>query len=91
MIGKVTGAKIVAVDVGIKKEVPMGAGVIIKKIKNGTDNMAKGPAMSREEAIQSIEVGIEIANEEIQKGVNLLVQVRWELATPLLVLRSCPF
>ena len=72
VIGKVTGAKIVAVDVGIKKEVPMGAGVIIKKIKNGTDNMAKGPAMSREEAIKSIEVGIEIANEEIQKGVNLL-------------------
>ena len=50
----------------------MGAGVIIKKIKNGTDNMAKGPAMSREEAIKSIEVGIEMANEEIQKGVNLL-------------------
>ena len=72
VIGKVTGAKIVAVDVGIKEEVPMDAGIILSKIKKGTDNMAKGPAMSREEAIKSIEVGIEIANEEIQKGVNLL-------------------
>ena len=30
--------------------------------------MAKGPAMSREEAIQSIEVGIEVATEEIKMG-----------------------
>lgn len=71
-IGNVTGAKIVPVDVGVKPEFPSDCGVINRKIKNGTDNMAKGPAMTRDEAIRSIEVGIEIATEEIKKGINLL-------------------
>ncbi|WP_285394526.1 nicotinate-nucleotide--dimethylbenzimidazole phosphoribosyltransferase [Lysinibacillus sp. fls2-241-R2A-57] len=71
-VAKITNAKIVTVDVGVKEDIPLDAGVIIKKIKYGTDNMAKGPAMSREEAIQSIEVGIEVATEEIKKGINVL-------------------
>lgn len=71
-VAKITNAKIVTVDVGVKEDIPIDAGVIIKKIKYGTDNMAKGPAMSREEAIQSIEVGIQVATEEINKGINVL-------------------
>lgn len=71
-IAKVSGAKIVAVDIGIKEDIPSDAGVIIRKIKKGTDNMAKGPAMTREEAIKALEVGIEIATKEIQQGANLL-------------------
>ena len=71
-IGRVSWARIIAVDIGIKGEIPDDAGVIKRKIKSGTDNMAKGPAMTREEAIRSIEVGIEIANQEVQKGVNFL-------------------
>ena len=71
-IAKITNAKIVTVDVGVKEDIPLDAGVLIKKIKYGTDNMAKGPAMTREEAIQSIEVGIEIATSEITKGANVL-------------------
>src|SRR5699024_8554561 len=58
-IGKVSGAEIIAVDIGIKGEIPDDAGVIKRKIKNGTDNMAKGPAMTRAEAVKSIQVGIE--------------------------------
>lgn len=72
VIAKSAGAKVISVDVGIKEDLPIDAGVIIKKVKYGTDNMAKGPAMTREEAIQSIEVGIEVANEQIKSGVNVL-------------------
>lgn len=71
-IGMVSNAKIVAVDVGVKVDLPSDAGILIRKVKKGTDNMTKGPAMTREEAIKSIEVGIEVANEEIKNGVNLL-------------------
>ncbi|MFJ8260380.1 nicotinate-nucleotide--dimethylbenzimidazole phosphoribosyltransferase [Rummeliibacillus sp. NPDC094406] len=71
-IVKVSGAKIVTVDIGVKEDIPSDAGVIIRKIKKGTDNMAKGPAMTRDEAIKALEVGIEIATTEIQNGVNLL-------------------
>lgn len=71
-IAKITNAKVVTVDVGVKEDLPTDAGVLIKKVKYGTDNMAKGPAMTREEAIRSIEVGIEVATEQIKNGINLL-------------------
>ncbi|MBD7908534.1 nicotinate-nucleotide--dimethylbenzimidazole phosphoribosyltransferase [Sporosarcina gallistercoris] len=71
-IGKVSGAKITAVDIGIKGELPEDSGVIGRKVKHGTENMAKGPAMTREEAIRSIEVGIEMANREVKNGIQLL-------------------
>lgn len=71
-LGRVSGARIVPVDVGIKVDLPKNSGVINRKVKYGTDNMAKGPAMTREEAIKSIEIGIEIATAEMNKGVNLL-------------------
>ncbi len=57
---------------GVKADIPLDAGVIIHKIKYGTDNMAQGPAMSKQEAIQSIEVGIRVATEEIIQGADVL-------------------
>ena len=42
-----------------------------KKINYGTKNMLKGPAMTREEAIKSIEAGIEIFEEEPAGGVDI--------------------
>ncbi|RKD31923.1 nicotinate-nucleotide--dimethylbenzimidazole phosphoribosyltransferase [Thermohalobacter berrensis] len=70
-LAKQARADVIPVDIGIKEDVKE-EGIINRKIKYGTDNMAKGPAMSREEAIKSIEVGIEIAEKEIKKGRNLL-------------------
>jgi nicotinate-nucleotide--dimethylbenzimidazole phosphoribosyltransferase len=43
-----------------------------KKVALGTDNMAEGPAMSREEAIRSIEAGMELVEEELTKGIDIL-------------------
>ncbi|MBU5250440.1 nicotinate-nucleotide--dimethylbenzimidazole phosphoribosyltransferase [Lysinibacillus capsici] len=71
-IAGITNAKVVTVDVGVKEDIPLDAGVLIHKIKYGTDNMAQGPAMSKQEAIQSIEVGIHVATEEIIKGADVL-------------------
>lgn len=71
-IGRVSGAEVVTVDIGVIGDFPSDSGVIPRKIKHGTDNIAKGSAMTRDEAIQSIEVGIEIAQGEINKGVQIL-------------------
>lgn len=72
VLGKMAGAEIVAVDIGVKGDYPSGTEVIDRKIKNGTDNLAKGPAMTREEAIRSLETGIEMAQVQVDKGVQLL-------------------
>ena len=64
-------ADIMAVDIGIQVDVDLPK-VINRKIRYGTANFLKEPAMSREEAVQSIEVGIEIANQAIDEGYDLL-------------------
>lgn len=70
-LAKQARADVVVVDIGVAQDIDAPK-VIHKKIRYGTDNMAKGPAMSREEAIKSLEIGIEIAISEIEKGKNLI-------------------
>lgn len=66
-----TGADLFVVDVGVDDDI-CDAGVINKKIRRSTWNIARGPAMTREEAIRSIETGIDIVEELKNKGYNLL-------------------
>ncbi|MDH5510978.1 MAG: nicotinate-nucleotide--dimethylbenzimidazole phosphoribosyltransferase [Nitrospinota bacterium] len=57
-----TGAKVVVVDMGVNGDLSaLGDKIIHKKIGMGTKNIAKGPAMTRDEAIRSVEAGIEVA------------------------------
>ncbi len=70
------GAKVVVVDMGvaakIKNEKLKIKNFIDKKIGFGTQNMAKEPAMTRQEAIRSIEAGIEVFEDEFEKGVDIV-------------------
>ncbi|GAA3641281.1 nicotinate-nucleotide--dimethylbenzimidazole phosphoribosyltransferase [Asaccharospora irregularis] len=71
VISKFVGADVVAVDVGINCDKRL-EGVLDYKIRKGTSNMAKGPAMSREEAIRSLEIGIEVSEECIKKDYKII-------------------
>lgn len=71
VISKFVGADVVAVDVGINCDKRL-EGVLDYKIRRGTSNMAKGPAMSREEAIRSLEIGIEVSEECIKKDYKII-------------------
>jgi nicotinate-nucleotide--dimethylbenzimidazole phosphoribosyltransferase len=70
-LAKQAHADVVIVDIGIATDIEEPK-VIHKKIRYGTSNMAKGPAMTREEAIKSLEIGIEIVNNQIENGKNLI-------------------
>ena len=61
------GAEIVVVDMGVAKDFPLEESIIRKKIAYGTNNMAKGPAMSKNEAERAIIAGIEAFEEELNK------------------------
>jgi nicotinate-nucleotide--dimethylbenzimidazole phosphoribosyltransferase len=69
------GAKVVVVDMGIASKVQSEKGKMQnfkdKKIGYGTKNMAKGPAMTREQAIRSIEAGMEVFEGELQQGIDI--------------------
>jgi nicotinate-nucleotide--dimethylbenzimidazole phosphoribosyltransferase len=71
VLARHAGASITTVDIGVATPVD-DPGVVNRKVKPGTDNMTKGPAMSREEAVKALEVGIEIATAEFCKGAKVL-------------------
>ncbi|MFH0775281.1 MAG: nicotinate-nucleotide--dimethylbenzimidazole phosphoribosyltransferase [bacterium] len=65
VLAKHVGAEVVVVDMGVAEELKtQNSKLKTKKIGYGTKNMAKGPAMTRDEAIRAIEAGIEVFEEE---------------------------
>lgn len=72
IFANMTGADLFVVDIGVDEDFNDINGIINKKIRKGTSNMAKGPAMSREEAIRAIEIGIDMVGELKEKGYNLI-------------------
>ncbi len=73
VIGNHAGAIVKAADLGVNHDFDPDLQIFHKKIRHGTANFTKEPAMTRAEAIQSIEAGIEIVNElEAEQRVDLL-------------------
>ena len=72
VLARHVGARVVVVDCGVKADFEPFDGLKIKKVGYGTDNIARGPAMSREQAIKSLEMGIEAFNEEYLNGIDIV-------------------
>ena len=68
---RVAGARIVFADLGVASDLPPDPQLIVKKVGYGTGNICRGPAMTREQAVQAVEAGIELANTEAEKGLDL--------------------
>ncbi|GAX60785.1 nicotinate-nucleotide-dimethylbenzimidazole phosphoribosyltransferase [Candidatus Scalindua japonica] len=72
VLAKHVGARVVVVDCGVKADFKPVEGLKIKKVGYGTGNIAHGPAMSRNQAIKSLETGIEVFNEELVNGMDII-------------------
>ncbi|WP_125152753.1 nicotinate-nucleotide--dimethylbenzimidazole phosphoribosyltransferase [Clostridium rectalis] len=70
VLSKYTNSEICVVDLGVKADFN-NPKIINKKIAYGTKNMAKGPAMTRDETIKAIETGIETIDKLVNDGYNL--------------------
>lgn len=64
-------AKLFVVDVGMAYD-SLAMRILNRRIRKGTDNIALGPAMSREECYQAMEVGREMADTCAAQGMVLL-------------------
>ena len=71
VLTKHAGSKLICNDIGIYGHIEPPE-LMANRIKNGTDNIAKGPAMTREEALRSLLIGAKIASEAIESGINIL-------------------
>ena len=70
VMSKSNGADIRVVDIGVKDDID-GPGLIKKKIRYGTANFAKGPAMERHEVESALQVGIEMVRDLAAEGYQL--------------------
>lgn len=69
----VCGAEVFPIDIGICKDMSKVTGVIPRKIAPGTKNIAKGPAMTREQCEEAILVGIDMVREKKEEGYNFFM------------------
>jgi len=69
VLSRQANAEVFLTDVGIA--FPIDGNIIHQRVANGTQNMSKGPAMSRHEALQALLVGAKVAEEKIREGYNL--------------------
>lgn len=67
----VSGTDVIPVNIGIKSDIHE-KGLIDRCVRRGTDNISKGPAMSREECIVAILYGIEMAGYAKMQGYDII-------------------
>ncbi len=71
VLAKHVGVEVVVVDIGVDYDFGSLEGLLGRKVAGGTRNMARGPAMSVEEAVNAINVGIDLADEYAGKGADI--------------------
>lgn len=68
-----TGARVVVVDVGVAGALDDVPELLARKVRAGTRDMTVEPALTREEAVQALEVGIDVAQRLVAEGARCLV------------------
>ena len=69
LMAAVSGTDVFAVDMGMASDVP---GTIGRRIARGTQNMARGPAMSRAQAEAAVRAGAQLVGEMKEKGYRII-------------------
>jgi nicotinate-nucleotide--dimethylbenzimidazole phosphoribosyltransferase len=73
-IARTVGARVSVLDVGVASELERHPLLRAAKVRRGTDNLGRGPAMTREEAARAVMAGAGVAEELVESGgVDLLV------------------
>ena len=69
-MAKTAHADVIPVDLGMVRRV---AGVLDRHVMDGTQDIARRPAMTREQALQALSVGVELVKELKDRGYRLLI------------------
>lgn len=70
-MARCAGARVVPVDMGVVRPVA-GPGLRSHRLGNGTADFTAGPAMSREQTVDGLRYGIQLAGQLKEEGVTLL-------------------
>jgi len=72
VLARHVGAEVRVVDVGVDNDFGDLPGVIHRKVARGTRNFARGPAMTRDEMLAAMQVGIDLADQCKAEGIALV-------------------
>jgi nicotinate-nucleotide--dimethylbenzimidazole phosphoribosyltransferase len=72
VLARHVGTPVVVADLGVATALPAQPGLVSRRIGSGTRNMVNGPAMTREEALAAIEVGIGLVEAERGNGLDVI-------------------
>ncbi|MFM8322817.1 MAG: nicotinate-nucleotide--dimethylbenzimidazole phosphoribosyltransferase [Chloroflexota bacterium] len=72
VLSRHVGARVVITDMGVAADLPEHPDLRRCKVAYGTQNIARGPAMSRAQAVQALEAGAAVALEQIAAGADLI-------------------
>ncbi|MFC4072792.1 nicotinate-nucleotide--dimethylbenzimidazole phosphoribosyltransferase [Actinoplanes subglobosus] len=68
-----TGADVMVVDVGVAIPLHGGPNLLDANVRRGTRDMTIGPALTREETLAAIEVGVRVAETLVEQGARALL------------------
>ena len=71
VLTKQTHSDVIIVDIGVNYDFPELPGLISKKVAKGTANMLKAPAMTKAQAEEALQTGMDVFNEAADKGLQL--------------------
>lgn len=71
VMAKRAGVTLFPVDIGVNSDLDC-SGLYVRKIAMGTKNMTVEPAMTRDEAVRAIEVGIEMVAKCVREGYDIV-------------------
>ena len=72
VLARQAGARVVVADFGVANPTPTAPGLVSCPIAPGTANLARGPAMTRGQAVSAIETGARLALDALETGADLL-------------------
>lgn len=73
VLARQAGAEVYVVDMGVAADLAPGPDLFDHKIRRGTSDLATGPAMSRDEAVQGILAGADVARRLVEAGFDCLL------------------
>ncbi|HEY7719332.1 MAG TPA: nicotinate-nucleotide--dimethylbenzimidazole phosphoribosyltransferase [Pedococcus sp.] len=72
-LARQVGASVTVVDVGVAADLPDAPNLLRHNVARGTADLSTGPAMTAEQALTALEVGIGVAHRLVDDGADLLV------------------
>jgi len=72
VLARIGGASLNVIDVGVAGGIPPRDGLISRRVANGTNNFCCEPAMSRDDAVAALAVGMDCAEHAVNAGSTVI-------------------